>query len=235
MLEFFSQFPDLTAVMSEKEDGSMRIVKEENIWKQNQKNRETFFQKAGIDKCFVISAGLAHGDNVKIISNPEQKIIFKTDALVTKEKNIFLSITIADCIPIFFYEKEKGITALAHAGWKGIAGNIIENTLEKIFQSGGNVDNLYIALGPGINKCHFEIKEDILGKFLEHEESIIKKDGKIFVDLKAIIFKKLLLAGVQESNIENNSACTYCSGNLISYRRNKSKTIEAMIAVVGMK
>ena len=233
MIKFFTQFPEVFAVMSEKVDGSMKIVEDEVIGKQNQQNREVFFRKIGIDGESVVIGNLVHGSNTEVVSSSEQKIVPKTDSLVTTEKNIFLAITIADCVPVFFYEKEQGIVALAHAGWRGIAENILENTANKISQLGGNIENLHIALGSGINKCHFEIKDDVLDKFANYKDFILKKDGKIFMNLKGIIKRQLLALGVKEENIENDSVCTYCSENLFSFRRDKPAITEAMVAMIG--
>lgn len=235
MIKFFTQFPGITAVMSEKEDGSMKIVDDEIIWKQNQKNRRIFFEKTGIGVDSVVSAKLVHGDETAVVGNAKQKIISGADALITKEKGIFLAVTAADCVPVFFYDSKKDIIALAHAGWKGVVGKIIENSLRKLQELGTIMSDLHVALGPAIGKCHFEIKEDILGEFLEYDEFVIRKDERIFVDIKGIIMEKLNTIGIPKENIENDPTCTYCNENLFSYRRDKPETAEAMIAVIGMR
>jgi YfiH family protein len=168
MLKFFEQFPEVLAVMSEKEDGTMRLRDDG----ENMENRNRFFEKAGIDGSFVIGAKLDNGVNAKIISDNKENIINETDALITKEKNIFLSISVADCIPIFFYEPEAKIIGIAHAGWRGIAGGVIKNTVEKIIESGGETKNLKIALGPGINQCHFEAGGEVAERFENYQEYI---------------------------------------------------------------
>jgi len=234
MLKFFEKFSEIIAIMSEKSDGSMKLFGiNEPTRSYNLNNRKIFFQKNGINAESVVNAELAHGTNVEIISDVSKKDVFKTDGIVTKNRNIFFAITIADCIPVFFYEKEKGIIALVHAGWKGTAGNIAGNAIEKILELGGNIENIHVALGPGINICHFEIKEDVLNEFAEYKKFILRRNGKIFVDLKGIIAEQFLSMGIENENIENNSACTYCSENLFSFRRDK--TNETIIAIIGKK
>jgi len=161
---------------------------------------------------------LENGNNVKIIFDSQENIINQTDALITKKKNIFLSISVADCIPVFFYESQAKIIGLAHAGWRGIAGGVIENTMKKITELGGMAENLKIALGPGINKCHFEVGEEVVDKFKNYKEYIFKKDKKYFIDLRGIIKKKLNKLGVKSENIEDCNICTFCSKNLFSFR-----------------
>ncbi len=235
MLEFFVQFPELVAVMSEKEDGSMKLFKKGFIEKQNQKNRKKFFEKIGIREESVVMADLVHGNSVEIVKNSEIRAIAETDGLITKEKDLFLAVTVADCVPIFFYEKERGIVALVHAGWRGILENIINKIAIEISQYGGKIENLQVALGPGINECHYEIKNDVVDNFGKYSEFVFKKNEKIFVDLKQIIKKQLLEIGVKKGNIENNSSCTHCSKKLFSFRRDKPEITEAMIALIGFK
>lgn len=232
MLKFFEQFPEIIAVMSEKEDGPTKLLDGEN-GRQNLKNREIFFQKCEIDPKKVVSAALAHGTSAVIVANNSEKLIKGIDGFVTNSENVFLAITISDCVPVFFYEKEKGIIALAHAGWRGIVGNIVENTIQKIAELGGNPHKLYVSLGPGINSCHFEIKNDVLDEFADYGEFILHRSGKLFVDLKGIIKKQLLEKGVSDKNIENKAECTYCSKNFFSFRRNK--TTETMLAIIGLQ
>lgn len=232
MTKFFENIPGISAIMSERKDGSMKLFRDSEL---NLENRAKFFEKIGIDKNKVIAAEIIHCANVAIIDDASPEIVLGADSLVTKEKNIFISVTVADCIPVFFYETEHGIIALAHCGWRGIVDGIIENTLEKIQELGGKAENLKIALGPGINKCHFEIKEDVLEKFSGYPEFVSKRDGKIFIDLKGIIMGQLAGFGINLENIENNNYCTMESNKYFSFRRDKPKITEAMVAVIGIK
>lgn len=231
MLKFFEQFTEVGAVMSEKEDGTMRLRDDG----ENMENRIRFFEKAGIDSNRVVGAKLDNGVNVRIILYNKEKIINETDALITKEKNIFLSISVADCLPIFFYESEAKIIGIAHAGWRGIAGGVIENTIEKIIESGGEAKNLKIAIGPGINKCHFEVGIDVAERFENYQEYVLEKNNKYFIDLRGIAKSKLNERGVKTENIEDHNICTFSSPNLFSFRRDKPETVEAMVAVIGLR
>lgn len=232
MIKFFEKYPEIIAVMSEKKDGSMKLFKDGSA---NIENRNKFFKFIGIDSGQVISAGIANGINVKIISANSPKIIYEADGLVTNDKNTFLSITIADCIPVYFYEPKNGISGIAHCGWKGIVNGIIKNTLNKIFELGGKTENLAVALGPGICKSHFEIKEDISDKFSDYPEFIIRSDDKISVDLRGIIKKQLGNFQIKSENIEDNPDCTFEGDKYFSFRRDKPKIIEAMVAIIGTK
>jgi len=137
--------------MSEKNDGNMKINHDGE--KSTNPNRRRFFKKKGIPEENVISALLHHGHEVSIVGhNSSREFIPKTDALVTVIKGTYLSITNADCFPIFFFDPIGEVVGLAHAGWKGITTNIIPITIGKMTVAGSDIENLRVIIGPGI--CH---------------------------------------------------------------------------------
>ncbi|MDP1884166.1 MAG: peptidoglycan editing factor PgeF [Candidatus Moranbacteria bacterium] len=231
MIEFFKKFPEIKAVMSEKADGSMKLLP----GGVNAGNRNDFFAKIGIEGDRVFSADLTHSHNVKKVFADSPRIISDTDALVTAERNCFLSVTVADCLPILFFESEKKLVGIAHAGWRGLLRGIVENTIAEMVSLGGSVENLYVEIGPAIGKCHFEIKEDILDNFRDYADFVEKKNGKYSVDLKGIAKNKIISRGIPASNIGDGGHCTYSDSNLFSYRRDKPETVQAGIVLIGIK
>ena len=234
MIKFFKKYPEIFAIMSEKEDGTMRLFNNGNINKKNEENRKKYFKKIGVSFKNVLSAYLINGTNVEIVEGNKKKIIPKTDALITKSKNVYLSVSAADCIPVLFYDPASKIIGIAHAGWRGTVDAIVEKTLVKMIKIGANSKNIAVALGPGINKCHFEVKKDVLDKFNNYRKFIKEKDKRFFVDLKGIIKKQLLDFGIKEKNIENNNDCTFCNETrYFSNRREKKKDVGLMINLIG--
>ena len=133
MIKFFENIPEVVAVMSEREDGSMKLFRDNNL---NLENRANFFEKIGIGKNKIIAAEIVHGTTVAIVDRASAGIILGADGVVTKDENIFLSVTVADCIPVYFYDTENKIIGLVHAGWRGIVGGIIENAVKEILDLG---------------------------------------------------------------------------------------------------
>ncbi len=200
------------------------------------RNRNAFFQGVGIDPERVVGARIANGTNVAYVEDASRKIVPDADVLVSDKKDIFLSITIADCVPIFFYESRKNIIALSHAGWRGVAGNILEKSLNGILKKGGEVSNVHIALGPGIGVCHFEVREDVAREFKNFPEYIKRRDGSIFIDLKAVLMKQCDMLGIKRKHIFDIAECTFCENKkYFSFRRDKPEVVEAMAAVLGIK
>lgn len=230
MIKFFENGPGALAVMSEREDGSMKLSEGSS---SSLKNRKIFFAKIGIAENRVIAAEIVHGTKVTLVDSSSPEFIPGADGLVTKGVNIFLSVTVADCIPVYLYEPEQKIIGILHCGWRGIVGGIIEKAMDTILDMDGKAENLKIALGPGINSCHFEIQEDVLDRFIGYSEFVIEREGKIFVDLKGIMKKQAEAFGVKLENIEDSDECTFESDRYFSYRRDKPETVESMVAIIG--
>ena len=233
MIKFFQNKLEVLAVMSERNDNSMKLFIDSDL---NLENRKRFFKKISISKRKIIAAEIVHGNKVEIVEEKSKEMIMGADGLITKDNNVFLSVTIADCIPVFVWESKAKIVGIAHCGWRGIISGIIENIIKKVIESGGKVENIKIAMGPGINQCHFEIREDVLDKFNKFSEFVLERDGKIFVDLKGIIKKQLSELEINFRSIENNSECTMENEQkYFSFRKDKPEKVEAMVAIIGMK
>lgn len=231
MVKFFKNHKNILAVMSEKKDGSMKLLG--SI--RDEKNRNDFFLQCGIDGKKIVAANLVHGNDAVIVNNKSSRIVNGADALVTRE-NIFLSLTVADCIPVYFYDEKNKIIGLAHAGWRGVIGEVIKNTLLEVMRLGAEVETISVVLGPGIKECHFEVQKDVSDKFKKYPQFIKRKRKKIFIDLFGIIKKQLLDFGIRKGNIFTSPECTFeDEKRYFSYRRDKPKVAEVMMAIIGMK
>jgi polyphenol oxidase len=215
----------------------MKLFKGDKLNPENQEYRKKLFKTLEIEENNVVYSFLQGGINVKVVGN-RPDMIPKIDALVTKRKNVYLSVTAADCIPVLFYDPYVKIIGIAHAGWRGIVGGIIKNTVDKIIELGGNYEHIAVAMGPGINACHYSIKPEFLDKFDNYKDFLTERDGLQFADLKGMIRKQLLDLGINPENIENNNDCTFDhEDKYFSHRRDKTneETMEAMLALIGMK
>jgi len=250
MFSIFKRYKELILSLSAKKDGPMKYFDESARDKGVSKNREIFLNKLGVDAKKVVSAGLVHGNNIEIVGkeNGGEKIV-GTDGLLTGEKNLFLSITVADCLPIFIYDPENQVIGLIHGGWRSLARNILALTIKKLTDNFNSPPkNILVGIGPGLGACHFKVKDDVLKEFTPFRNSkfltgfksspsiIIRKNKKIFLDLKKIAKIQLLNLGLKKENIEISPECTYClSDKYFSYRREKPKEIKTMMAIIGRK
>lgn len=221
--------------LSTKKDGSMKIELA-NPSEKNLENRKIYFLKNGINPDNMVSAEITHSNKIAVVTKNEAwKFIKEVDGLITNDSEIVLNVTIADCVPIYFYDDKKSVFWIAHAGWRWITNDITKSMIDKFVNKfNSNINDIKVYIWPHIQKCHFEIKEDIVDKFpykfVSRENSIIK------ADLIWIIRDKLEKLWLKSENITSSNECTYCkSKKYFSYRRDKPKKIEAMIWIIGMK
>jgi len=233
MLDFNSS-ANLILGISDKSQGNMRLFRQNDNPIMGH-NREMFFNS--FDKR-VVAADLVHGNKVEVVGDQTVgNIITGCDALVTASPNLILSITVADCLPVYFYDRIKKVVGLAHAGWRGVE-NKISQEVVKIFGQNynSNQSDLEVFIGPHIGVCHFEVQKDVLEKFSLWPDFAVKRAGKTFIDLAGIVKRQLLDIGV--ANINISSECTYClKDKYFSFRRDNpgEDNLEVMAAYIGLK
>lgn len=229
-------YKNIISGISSKADGSMKLPGNDYDFGvvENQKN---YFKRQNIDYGAIILASNQHSNNVRIAHKGHLgSCIRNTDGLVTQEKGIYLAITVADCLPIYFFDYKKGVIGIIHAGWKGIADNIISNTIKLMVSAyKSDAENILVYVGPHIKECHFEVQADVDRVFKRFSNAIISKNSKTFISLSRIVITQLIKRGVSENNIEVSQECTYCSSKYFSYRRDKPKILESMITYIGIK
>lgn len=180
-----------------------------------------------------------HTNIVKCVNNEDIGIFTKdfmnVDALITNRKNKILSISIADCIDLLFFDPVKQVIANTHSGWQGTFELISKETVEKMVDNYGcDVKDIICCIGPCIRKCHFEVDEEISNKFYEkfkylsNIDDIISKGReynnkqKYNIDTVLINKTELKQMGLKEENIIDCKLCTVCnSDKFYSYRVDK--------------
>lgn len=237
-LEKFKKIKGLVHGISTKADGNMSF----NWGKKDAviKNRKRFLKKLDISPDACVNMQLEHNINLKEVDkNFAGQGMFTTDGiavdvLVTREKNLFLFVLTADCLPIIFYDPKKQILALAHLGWKNTDKKFCEKIV-KVFQKYDSKPvNIIVGIGPGIHKESYVLdkaQQNSWGKY-------VKKLGqnRFQIDLIGYNKKQLLDPGIKKENIEISSIDTAKSKEFFShYRTKKTKEHEARFAtIIGM-
>lgn len=164
------------------------------------------------------------------------KIVFETkeagdtqglqgDGIVTKNPLLVPTVTVADCVPIFLYDKELKAFGAFHSGWKGtgIAGVGVEKLVELY---GSKKENICAAIGPHIGNCCYFVDEgrseyftENFGKkcvekadsFKNQEDEELAKRFPFRLSLTEANFAVLRKAGIKEENIVVAEDCTCCT------------------------
>ena len=195
--------------------------KRENILK----NLKIVSKKIGISAENLYTMNQTHSSKVTIINNTNKHIQrISSDALITSQKNIAISVLTADCVPILVYDEVNQIIASVHAGWRGAVGGIIENTLNEIAKISRN-SKINVAIGPCIGKDNYEVGQDFHAKFiLESKKNenffLITEKNKFFFDLRKYVNSKF--EELEVNHIENIDFNTFSENeSFFSFRRSK--------------
>jgi hypothetical protein len=237
MFKIFRKYPEIFFAISEKKDGSMKLLKNIGSDHSNLRNRKIYFQKIGVPFSRLVSAETIHKNKVAVVSKNEAKKTIKgADGLVTGKGGVYLSITSADCLPVFLFDSQKKIVGMIHAGWRGLETDILANTIKKIKELGGTPEKILVGIGPAICQSHYEIGPEVAKKFAKYSQALKKENRRIFLDIRKVAELQLLELGLREENLETSPECTYeLPEKYYSARRDKSKEVKAMMAVVGLK
>lgn len=190
---------------------------------------------------YIYRVGQVHGDRILKIEDEESKIVedLKADGLVTNRQGIALCTYHADCVPIYFYDENKRVIGLTHAGWKGTIENIAGKMINRMKDDyGSNVRDIIVGIGPSICPICYEVKSDVSKLFREKygNKQIVKyMDDKTYLDLWRANEINLLNEGVLKSNINISQLCTSCNSDKLYSYRGENRTKNRMIASIMME
>lgn len=184
-------------------------------------NRLNFASKIGLNLHNIAFMNQTHSNKVQIAS---LKKFQNCDGLVSNDKNIALAVMVADCIPMFMYDKVNHVIAAVHAGRVGTFNNIAQESIEKMTKNyKSKVENIEVYMGPSIHKCCYEVSSEIVTivKKSYTDEFVTNRN----IDLQGINKKLLKDIGVLERSIHISDICTKCNGeHFYSYRVHKDKS-----------
>ena len=182
-------------------------------------------EKIGISKNNLFSMNQTHSNKVVTIDENNRNIQrISADALITKIKNIAISVLTADCVPILIYEEVNHVVACVHAGWRGAVNGIIKNTLNEIVNKSKN-NKIYVAVGPCIGVENYEVGKEFYGEFIKESKKneiffFHGKKDKFLFDLRKYVNFKIKEFDVE--HVENIDFDTYAEKeNLFSFRRSR--------------
>jgi polyphenol oxidase len=165
-----------------------------------------------------------HGTHVVRLSGAETRahtLTLEADAVTSANPEVACGVRTADCVPILLADLTSGQVAAVHAGWRGVAANIVVKALSSL---GGRPKDWLAAIGPHISAAAFEVGEEValelercsaaVGAVVHHG------NGKAHADLRAIVRAQLTSAGVVAENIDDVFGCTLLEPErFFSFRR----------------
>lgn len=181
-------------------------------------NRELIREQLGVSH--ITFARQKHGSKIVRVNEDNYKSSPEADCLFTKEPNLGLAMTHADCQAAIFYDPENEVVGVVHAGWKGNVQNIYAEMVRTLHEEEATKpENLIVCISPCLGPDHAEFK-NYKQEFPEDFWSYQVQPNHF--NLWDIARKQLTACGVDEKNIEIEETCTYCSSkDYYSFRREK--------------
>lgn len=154
----------------------------------------------------------------------------RCDALWSHEQGVALAIKVADCLPVTLVDPQNSVIANIHSGWRGAAGRITAQTLDRLrSESSFSPDSAHAFLGPSIRGCCFEVGNEVVEEFRgaspEIEKYVNRSRGeRPYLDLAGMTTDLLSGYGIQRGSIHDTGLCTRCAGSdFHSYRRDRAR------------
>ncbi len=216
-------------------------------WNETNPNRDSFLselcQRYGAEKGGkrIVPLELIHSKIVYDVKEAGDTFNKQGDGIVTQNKSLIPVVTVADCVPIYFYDAGTGAFGAAHSGWKGtgIAAQMVE-LMKKNY--GSDPRDILCAIGPHIHDCCYLVDAERAKYFADNFGSdcvqkaspgnkasqgqnarggpgLFGQEQNFALSLLRANLNVLAAAGVLEENIVAAKNCTACDERFGSFRR----------------
>lgn len=136
------------------------------------------------------------------------------DGLVGEGDGEALVVIGADCLPVLLWRRDRPRVGAAHAGWRGLAGGVVEEAVAVLGEPG----RIGAAVGPGIGPCCYPVSAEVRDRFAARFGDAVVRGPA--VDLAAAALRALAGAGVPASAVQRVEGCTCCEPErFFSFRR----------------
>ena len=155
----------------------------------------------------------------------------EADASVTSARGVVCAILSADCLPVLLCDVDGTVVGAAHAGWRGLAGGVLRQTVLAMRNTGVGTGEILAWLGPAIGPGQFEVGGDVVDAFLAGATDpdqarqvaaafapVAARPGKYLADIYALARCALEAVGVRR--VAGGDYCTASDAQrFYSYRR----------------
>ena len=148
------------------------------------------------------------------------------DAAVTRVRGVVCAVQVADCLPVLLADRAATAVGIAHAGWRGLAAGVVEQTVAALAAVGADADHLVAWLGPAIGPTAFEVGAEVRTAFVAIDAGADAHfapgaPGKWHADLRALARRRLAACGVHA--VAASGECTASDpARFFSWRRDRA-------------
>lgn len=158
----------------------------------------------------------------------------QADASVARTPGVVLAVMTADCLPVLLCDRAGSMVGIAHAGWRGLVGGVIEATLAAMQAEPGDV---LAWLGPAIGPASFEVGGEVRDAAVAAQTAATRAfapcaPGKWLADLYALARLRLERAGVRSTS-GGNFCTVHDAERFYSFRRDRTTGRMASLIWLG--
>ncbi len=194
-------------------------------------NQQRFLHAMGTERGQTIFARLVHGREVSVFQKndpgnwPVERVTldrgscetdrtFLSDGVASDVPGLRFVLTFADCVPLLFVDRRRGVVGAAHAGWRGTAlgvGPAVVRAMQSAF--GSQARDLTVAIGPSIGPCCYTVGPEVATTFHQAGNAAVLTEaaGRSTLNLWATNERQLIGVGVRPESISNHRICTACA------------------------
>lgn len=189
-------------------------------------------------------------ENIVVTPTEIAQGVTDADGLITEKAHQGVFVASADCNPVLIADTHTQRVAAIHAGWRGVAKNIVPEAISRFLTFGSSPQHLLVAIGPSINGEVYQVSQEVaalVGSSIIPEaqqtsqEKIVDRlwqldncpllsdpePGKVRLDLRKVLLQQLILLGVTPQQVAIAPYCTYQQPEyFFSYRRTQEKKVQ---------
>jgi polyphenol oxidase len=183
----------------------------------------------------VVHALQAHGSEVAVHRTGEDceglRLVHGVDGHLTTTPGLLLSVSIADCVPIFLHHPGAAAVAVLHSGWRGTAAGILETGIRTLARElSAPAAEMVVHLGPAICGSCYEVSPEV-HRAINGADSAPNHPAPI--DLRETLVRRAIGAGVPAAAITVSAHCTLCGpGDFFSHRGGAP---ERQMGLIGLR
>jgi YfiH family protein len=156
-------------------------------------------------------------------------IVEGRDGHATSARGLLLTVSVADCVPVFLVSPKPLAICLLHAGWRGTAGGIIERGIELLRNRLSTLpEHLHLHAGPAICGGCYEVGGEVLAAL-----RLASPAARGLLDLRAVIATRALAAGIPAANVTLSGHCTRHGD--VDFWSHRSGFRERQVGVLGIR
>lgn len=205
-------------------------------------NIKEFASALAIAPRSIIFSHQRHTNKIKVIEKnrtlPPVLSLDGIDGFLTPFPALLLNIFTADCLPVFFADKDQPIIGIAHCGWRGTLLRLAQKMIQQFVSLGSKVENILVWFGPAICVKCYEVSAELIRQFRQEFGNELLQRGIVqgrLLDLMKLNCWQAINLGVPEKNIFSSDLCTRCRKDLFFSYRGEGKATGRSISSIMIK